>query len=129
MFIYFNCKCNLKLIYIFLYSIFVFVRSLIREKADLKIKPGFNMFSNYMSLTLCGIGYIYVFFKTKPEQFTEKKLDFVVIDKIGEDATEDQNKMYSQYVIEINKIEINKKKYKKKKNRIFCIGIYNFTHC
>ena len=133
MFIYFNCKCNLKLIYIFLYPIFVFARSLIRERADLKIKPGFNMFSNYMSLTLCGIGYIYVFFKTKPEQFTEKKLDFVVIDKIGEDATEDQKKKYCQYVIEINKIENNKKKYKKKKIEFFVLVfiillIANFIH-
>jgi len=86
-----------------------------------------------MSLTLCGIGYIYVFLKTKPEQFTEKKLDFVVIDKIGEDATEDQNKMYSQYVIEINKIENNKKKYKKKKIEFFVLVfiillIANFIH-
>ena len=125
MLIYLNCRCNPKLIYIFLYSIFVFVRSLIREKADLKIKPGFNMFSNYMSLILCGLGYIYVFFRTKPEQFTEKKWDL----EIGEDTIKDQNKMYSQYVIEINKMMNNKKKYKKKKKQIFCIGIYNFIHC
>ena len=131
--IYFNCRFNIKVIYIFLYSIFVFSRSLVREKAKLKYKPGFNMFSNFMSLTLCGFGYLYVLFKTKPEQHIEKKMTFEVIDKIGEDNIENQNKMYRQNVIEINLMDKNKKKYKNKKNRTFaCVFIIlfiaNFIH-
>jgi len=106
--IYFNCRFNIKVIYIFLYPIFVFSRSLVR--ADLKYKPGFNMFSNFMSLTLCGIGYIYVYFKTKPEQHIEKKWTFEVVDKIGEDNIENQKKMYCQNVIEINLMDKKKKK-------------------
>jgi len=55
-----------------------------------------------MSLTLCGIGYIIVLFKTKPEQHIEKKRTFEVVGKIGEDNIENQKKMYCQNVIEIN---------------------------
>ena len=125
--IYFNCRFNIKVIYIFLYSIGVFIRSLLREEKKLKFKPGFNMFSNFMSLTLCGIGYIIVLFKTKPEQHIEKKMTFEVIDKIGEDNIENQNKMYCQNVIEINLMDKNKKKYKNKKNRTFaCVFIILF---
>ena len=131
--IYFNCRFNIKVIYIFLYSIGVFIRSLLREEKKLKFKPGFNMFSNFMSLTLCGIGYIIVLFKTKPEQHIEKKMTFEVIDKIGEDNIENQNKMYCQNVIEINIMDKNKKKYKNKKNKNFaCVFIIlfiaNFIH-
>ena len=107
--IYFNCRFNIKVIYIFLYSIFVFSRSLVREKAKLKYKPGFNMFSNFMSLTLCGFGYLYVLFKTKPEQHIEKKRTFEVVGKIGEDNIENQKKMYCQNVIEINLMDKKKK--------------------
>ena len=71
-------KCgnwNNKLLIPILFPAFAFVRRFVRERSSIEIKPFYGIFFNYLSMSICGIIYLIVYYNSKSELINDKNTD------------------------------------------------------
>ncbi len=107
---YIKCgKWNNKLLIPIVFPTFAFIRRYLREifLYEKRIKPFYEIFFNYLSMSICGIIYLFVYFKSKSELINDKHTDNLT-----------NNSILNMNVLKIKMIE-EKKSKKRRTKKIF----------
>ena len=104
-------KCgnwNNKLLIPILFPAFAFVRRFVRERSLIEIKPFYGIFFNYLSMSICGIIYLIVYYNSKSELINDKKTDNLI-----------NNNIINMNVNKIKMIEEKKNKKRRTKKILY----------